>query len=157
MLGEARVSLEVLTRADRDDSVVVLELGSRAVGAVARHDLLLGDVDRLDLAHVHLRRREDAPGRIEDVAGQDAAGHHLADQRVEREVVVSVDNGDGDFSALDLPAELLDRRLRDKTSAQDQYMWRRRHGRRLPQARSQGRAAEIRASDASVAATPSSM
>ncbi len=101
VLGEARVDLEVLGRADADHEVVVDELGARAVEVAARDHAPRVEVDRLDLRHVHRSGREDPPRRAEHVPDADASGDHLADEPVEGVEVLAADDGRAELAALD--------------------------------------------------------
>ncbi len=121
VLGEARVGLEVLSATEGDDRHVVPELGPDSVAAEG-DDPPLVEVDRLDLGHVHLGRREHAPSRVQDVARQDPSRHHFADQAVEGEEVVAVDDGHRDLSATDVAAERSGHPVSDESTAQDEHV-----------------------------------
>ncbi len=119
VLGEARVGLEVLSATERDHCHVVSQLGPDSV-APEGDDPLLTDVDRLDLGHMHLGGREHPPGRVQDVARQDPSRHHLADQAVEGEEVVAVDDGRSDLPAADGATKRSNHLMSDEATAQDQ-------------------------------------
>ena len=50
---------------------------------------------------MHVRRREDAPRRAQDVARRHAAREHLAHESVEHVVVLAADDGGLDLARLD--------------------------------------------------------
>jgi hypothetical protein len=93
---ELVVSEVALRDARRDDQKVVVE-NERAAFRSGEADPPLFGIDADDLGHGHgdvLLPAEDLADRGGDVAGREARGRHLVEQRLEKMVVLAVDDSD---------------------------------------------------------------
>jgi hypothetical protein len=82
MLGQAGEALQVHSRAERDDKLVVVQVDRDALRALDDDHLLLGKVDAHDLGLAHLNVAKQLAQRHDGVSGGDGRGGDLRQQRL---------------------------------------------------------------------------
>jgi hypothetical protein len=99
MCWQTGKALQVDSRAERDDELVIVQVDRNPLRALDHDHLLLGEVDAHDFGLPHLNPAKQLAQRHDRIGRMDGRCSDFGKQRLEHEVIVGIDELDIELAA----------------------------------------------------------